>query len=160
MLLNPSRPSAAIQLAIAQEAAAKIGKKIRRLHANSPSEIDEAFAVLAKDRIGALIVSSDALFNVQPEQTVALAARHAIPTVYNLRDYVSLGGLMSYGSSLHDAYSLLGTYASRILKGATPADLPVQRTTKVELILNLKTAKALGLTVPQTLLARADEIIE
>jgi putative ABC transport system substrate-binding protein len=160
MLLNPSRPSAAIQLARAQEAAVRLGKKIRVLHANSPPEIDEAFAVLAKDRIGALIVSSDALFNVQRAQTVALAARHAIPTVYNLRDFVTLGGLMSYGSSLHDAYSLLGVYAGRILNGATPADLPVQRTTKVELILNLKTAKALGLTIPINLLGRADEVIE
>ncbi len=117
MLLNPSRPSAAIQLAIAQEAAARVGKKIRLLHANSPPEIDEAFAVLAKDRVGALIVGSEALFNVQREQIVALAARYAIPTVYNLRDYVTLGGLMSYGSSLHDAYAMLGAYTGRILKG-------------------------------------------
>lgn len=160
MLLNPSRPSAVGQLARAQEAAVSVGKKIRALQAVSPPEIDEAFAVLAKDRIGALIIGTDPLFSAQYERIVALAARHALPTVYNLRHYVAAGGLLSYGSSLHDAYALLGAYAGRILKGATPADLPIQLTTKVELVLNLKTAKTLGLAIPIPLLGRADEVIE
>jgi putative ABC transport system substrate-binding protein len=160
MLLNPSRPSAAIQLVRAQEAVARVGKKIRFLYAVSLPEIDEAFAILANDRIGALIVGTDSLFSAQGERIIALAARHTVPTVYYVRDFVAAGGLMSYGSSMQDAYAMLGAYTGRILKGATPADLPIQRTTKVELALNLKTAKALGLTIPLTLLGRADEVIE
>ena len=160
MLLNPNRPSSAAQLARAQRAARNVGKTIRARNVTGPGELDSAFKAIVSERIGALIIGTDPLFNIRREQVVDLATHHAIPTVYYLREFVTLGGLMSYGSSLIDAYVLVGNYAGRIIKGARPADLPVQRTTKVELVINLKTAKALGLTVPPTLLARADEVIE
>jgi putative ABC transport system substrate-binding protein len=160
LLLNPRRGRAANQVAAAQEAAARVGKKTRVLNAGDAREIDEAFAILTKERIGALVIASEPLFRAESERIVALAAGHALPTAYNLSDYVRAGGLMSYGSSLSDAYFLLGRYTGRILGGVSPGDLPVQRSTKVELALNLKTAKSLGLTFPITLLGRADEVIE
>jgi putative ABC transport system substrate-binding protein len=160
MLLNPGRPSAAVQLTRAQQAAGRFGKTIRALQASNDNEIDSAFQAIAKERIGALIVGTDPLFNIRRQKIVMLAANHAIPTTYYLRDFVAAGGLMSYGSSLSDAYVLVGNYAGRILKGAKPVDLPIQRMTRVELVLNLKTAKALGLTIPITVLGRADEVIE
>jgi putative ABC transport system substrate-binding protein len=160
LLLNPERRNTASQARAAQEAAARVGKKIRALNAASPREIDEAFAILTKERIGALIIAAEPLFTEERDRIVALAARHATPTAYPLRDFVGAGGLMSYGSSLKDAYLLLGRYAGRILGGVRPADLPVQRSAKVELILNMKTAKALGLSIPITVLGRADEVIE
>jgi putative ABC transport system substrate-binding protein len=129
-------------------------------NASNEQEIDAIFATLSEQQANALMVSADALFVSRCDQLVVLSARHALPTIYDLRDYVAAGGLMSYGASLADAYRQLGIYAGKILGGQKPADLPVQQAVKVELIINLKTAKTLGLTVPGTLLARADEVIE
>jgi putative ABC transport system substrate-binding protein len=143
------------------EAAASIlGVRLLNLNATDPGEIDAAFASLARQRIGALLADSDPLFSGRSDQIAALAARHAVPAISHVREFVESGGLMSYGAHLSDAYRLTGNYVGRILKGEKPADLPVQQSTKVELAINLKTAKALGLTFPLTLLGRADEVIE
>jgi putative tryptophan/tyrosine transport system substrate-binding protein len=141
-------------------AARSVGQVIEILHAAAEHEIDQAFARLADIGADALLVAPDPLFSTDPHRLVALAARHAIPALYWRREFVEAGGLMSYGSSLADGLRVVGVYAGRILKGEKPADLPVQAPTKYELVINLKTAKALGLNVPPTLLARADEVIE
>ena len=130
------------------------------LQASTASEIDAAFGSLVEFRGGALVVSADAFLNNRRDQVVALAARHAVPAIYAIRETAAAGGLMSYGPDLNDFYRQTGIYTGKILKGATPADLPVQQVVKLELVINLKTAKALGLTVPQPLLGRADEVIE
>jgi len=160
IMSNPDRPNVAAQLKSAQEAADKIGCKIRILHVRTAGDIDAAFATIEQEHIGALIVSTDAIFNIHRDKIVALATKHAVPALYYLPEFVVAGGLISYGSGLIDAYHLIGVYTGRILKGEKPADLPVQQTTKVELFINLKTAKALGLTIPIMLLGRADEVIE
>ena len=137
-----------------------IGLKIQILKAGTDREIDAAFVSLVQARTGALLVGGDFFFNNRIEQIVALAARHAIPTMYHFREFVVAGGLISYGSSLMDAYREVGLYTGRILKGEKPVDLPVIQATKLELIINLKTAKALGLQIPDRLLALSDEVIE
>ncbi len=160
LIVNPSRPSyQPIRDAI--EAAART--KQRRLvlcEAAGEKDFEPAFATLVRDQAAALLITSDPLYLNHRERLVALAAKHAIPAVYAWREYVATGGLMSYGPVLADEYRQVGAYAGKILKGAKPADLPVQQPTKFELVINLKTAKALGLTVPQSILARADEVIE
>jgi putative ABC transport system substrate-binding protein len=160
-LENPDNPASELLTRDVLAAATVIGLKIQIFKiAGSDSEIDAAFASLAQARIGALLVGNDAFFNNRIERIVALAARHAIPTMYSNREFVVAGGLISYGASLTEEYRQVGLYTGRILKGERPVDLPVQQATKLGLIINLKTAKALGLQVPYKLLALADEIIE
>ena len=159
-LVNPKNPIAESDTRDLQSAANTTRQQILVLHASNESEIENAFAALVQRRAGALLVQSDPFFNSRPRQIVALAARHAIPAIYQWRDFPAAGGLMSYGTVLADAYRQVGIYAGKILQGTKPSDLPVQQAVKIELILNLKTAKLLGLTFPITLLGRADEVIE
>jgi ABC-type uncharacterized transport system substrate-binding protein len=159
-LENPNNPVFELTGRDVLAAAPIVGLKVQILKAGSDREIDAAFASVVQAPTGALLVGGDALFNSRIEQLVALAARHAIPTMYTFREFVVAGGLISYGASLIEQYRQIGLYTGRILKGEKPADLPVQQTTKLGLIINLKTAQALGLTVPPTLLAIADEVIE
>ena len=137
-----------------------MGQEIPVLNASNDRDIDAAFAALVRQRVGGLLVANDGFFVGRREQLIALAARHAIPAMYFLREFASAGGLMSYGNSLADAYRQVGITTGKILKGAKPADLPVEQAVKIELVVNLKTAKALGLDVPTTLLLRANEVIE
>ncbi len=158
-LVNPKFPDAERDTAAVQEAARAKGLVLRILKASTESDIDTAFASLVDLQAGGLLVG-DPTYLARREQIVALAARYAVPTVYDWREYVAVGGLISYGTSLTDTYRNVGTYVGKILKGAKPADLPVQQPTTFELVVNLKTAAALGLTVPPSILARADEVIE
>jgi putative ABC transport system substrate-binding protein len=143
-----------------QVAARKLGLQFHMLYASAERDFDAVFATLAQLRVGGLVIGSDPFFNSRSEQLAVLAIRHGMPAVYQYREFAAAGGLMSYGGSLTDMYRQVGVHTGRILKGEKPADLPVQQTTKVELIINLKTAKALGIEMPATLLARADEVIE
>jgi putative ABC transport system substrate-binding protein len=160
LLVNPKNASAERIIRDVQEAARTKGLQLHVLKASSESEIDTAFASLVQLHAGALVVGADPFLSNQREQLVALASRHAVPAIYAWREFAASGGLMSYGSILTVAYRLVGIYAGKILKGAKPSDLPVEQPTKFEFVINLKTAKALGLTVPGTMLARADEVIE
>jgi putative ABC transport system substrate-binding protein len=159
-LVNPNTPAAEIQSTELQTAARTLGLKLHVLHASSERDFDAVFANLAQQRSGGLVIAGDALFTSLSEQLAALALRQAVPTIYQFREFVAAGGLMSYGDNLADSYRLTGVYTGRILKGEKPADLPVMQSTKVELVINLKTARALGLSVPLSLLGRADEVIE
>jgi putative ABC transport system substrate-binding protein len=160
VLLNPNRQDHAYHLREVKESAAAIGQQIHLLSASNESEIDSAFATATQLRAGAMLVGSDPFFNSQRDKIVALAARHAIPAIYEQREHALAGGLMSYGTNISDGYRQAGVYAGRILKGEKPADLPVVQSTKFEFVINLKTAKALGIEVPPNLSAEADEIIE
>jgi putative ABC transport system substrate-binding protein len=159
-LLNPNNPNAEPETANAQAAARGLGLQIHILRVSSDQEIDTAFATLVDLKTDALIVSPDASFQSRRDQFVRLAARQAVPTIYYSREYVAAGGLLSYGASFTGMYRQAGNYVGRILSGAKPADLPIEQPTKFELVINLKTANALGLTIPPNLLARADEVIE
>ena len=160
VLVNPNFPGATFQLRDVQEAARTLGHTMHVLNASTGSEINTAFATIAQQRTDALLVAGDPFFLGRVSQFVTLAARHAVPTIYAQREYVAGGGLISYGTSVTDAYRQVGVYVGRILRGAKPTDLPVVRATKFELVINLQTAKLLSLEVPPTLLARADEVIE
>ena len=161
LLVNPTNPPLAETLASDLQAAARsLGLQLHVLQARTEGDFDTVFANLVKLRVGGLVIGSDIFFVSRIEQLAALTVRHAVPAIFQYREFAASGGLMSYGGSLADSFRQVGTYAGRILKGEKPADLPVQQSTKVELFINLRTAKALGLTVPPTLLARADEVIE
>jgi putative ABC transport system substrate-binding protein len=160
LLVNPSNPSTERAVRDVQEAARAKGVQLQVLKAGSESEIDAAFASLVQLHAAALVVAGDAFFASRRDQLAALASRHAVPAIYPLRQFAVAGGLISYGPSLIVIWRQAGIYAGRILNGAKPADLPVQQPTTFELVINLNTAKALGLTVPQLLLATADEVIE
>jgi putative tryptophan/tyrosine transport system substrate-binding protein len=160
VLLNPTNPPFDAQLSDIREAARAAGQQIHILHANSEREIDAAFTMAVEVRAGALLVAADPFIFSRRDRVVALAARHASPTIYEVREYVVAGGLASYGVSLADAYRQVGNYTGRILKGEKPADLPVVQSTKFEFVLNLKTAKTLGVSISDNLLTLANEVIE
>src|SRR3984893_3584889 len=160
LLVNPTDPRAETQTGEMQEAAHALGLQIHVLNASTEGEINTVFAILSQLRLGALLVVTSNLFSRRREQFVTLAARQGVPAIYQYREYVAAGGLISYGTSITDAYRQAGIYAGRILKGEKPDDLPVLRPTKFELVINLKTTKTLGLTIPSGVLAIADEVIE
>jgi putative ABC transport system substrate-binding protein len=161
LLVNPANPVVAdAQAKELQAAISTLDLNLMLVKASNPLEMEDAFATLVRERVEALQIGVDPLFGNHVDQLVALAARHKVPTIYPWREFTAAGGLMNYGSSIPDAFRQVGVYTGQILKGAKPADLPVQRPTKLQFVLNLKAAKALGLTIPPTLLARADEVIE
>jgi putative tryptophan/tyrosine transport system substrate-binding protein len=160
VLVNPTGPNLAAVTRDLQQAARNLGLPIHILHASNESDLDAAFAALVRLRAGALVIGTDTFFNSQSAQLAALAQRHAVPAIYQYREFAAAGGLMSYAGSITDAYRVAGVYTGRILKGEKPSDLPVQQSTKAELFINLKTAKSLRIDVPATILARADEVIE
>jgi putative tryptophan/tyrosine transport system substrate-binding protein len=160
VLINPNSPEAQIQLADIERAARELGRQVQFLNASTAGEIDQAFMVLTDRRADALFISADPFFAGRIHQLVALTMRHRIPATFVIRAFPAAGGLMSYGTSIDDAYRQVGVYTGLILKGAKPADLPVTQSTRFELVINLKTAQVLGLTIPPGVLAIADEVIE
>jgi putative ABC transport system substrate-binding protein len=160
LLVNPNNPTGESIIGAVQEAARAKGVELHVLKAGTDSEIETAFASLVQLQANALVVGGDPLFNSRREQLAALASRDAVPAIYEYREFADAGGLISYGPSLTDTWRKVGIYVGKILNGAKPADLPVQQPTTVELVVNLNTARALGLTIPQSILARADEVIE
>lgn len=159
-ILNPHFPLAGGQLQEFEAAALKIGRRLFIVKAADDAELDAAFAALQRERVGALVVASDPFFDTRRTRIIAFAAEQRLPAIYQFREYALEGGLISYGASITDAYRQVGIYAGRILDGVKPADLPVLQPTKFDFVINLKTAKALGLTVPPSVLARADEVVE
>jgi putative tryptophan/tyrosine transport system substrate-binding protein len=159
-LSNPTFPTAETQLNDVQEGARSLGVEIEIFRASTEAEIESAFNAIPQQRLGALVVAADPFYDTRRVQLVVLMARHSLPAMYHLREYAAAGGLMSYGIDLADVYRQMGSYAGKILRGAKPADLPVVQPTRFELVINLPTARVLGLTVPQSLLAAADEVIE
>jgi putative ABC transport system substrate-binding protein len=160
VVVDPNSPDTAVEIKELLAAAGTLGKQIKTFNVSNDGEISAAFAAMAEQRVAAAMVTSSPIYLPQRQKFTDVAARYAIPTVYFVRDFVEAGGLMSYGTSFADAYRLAGVYAGRILKGDEPGDLPVQQSVKVELVINLKTAKTLGMSVPMPLLGRADEVIE
>jgi putative ABC transport system substrate-binding protein len=160
LLVNPTGTLADVQIKDMKEAVEGLSRRLQVANVSSESEIDAAFAALSQSKVGALVIGTDPIFALYRGQIIALAARYKIPAIYNIREYCEVGGLMSYGASLTDTWRQAAIYVSRVLKGEKPANLPVLQPTKFELVINLKTAKALGITVPPTLLATADEVIE
>ena len=160
VVLNPNRPDHASHMGEVQEAARAIGQQIHIALASNESAINAAFATAVQLRAGAMLVGSDPFFNSQRDKIIALAARHAIPAIYEQREYALAGGLMSYGTNFSDGYRQAGVYVGRILKGEKPGDLPVVQSTKFEFVINLKTATVLGLTIPAGVISIADEVIE
>jgi ABC-type uncharacterized transport system substrate-binding protein len=161
LLVNPAVPATAEPVSRSSQAAAQaLGLQLHTVHASSDRDFAAVFERLTQLRVGALVIGPDTLFTSRSEQLAKLTVRHEMPAIYEFREFAAAGGLMSYASSETEYYRLVGTYAARVLKGDKPADLPVQRSTKVELFLNLKTAKALGITVPLPLSGRADEVFE
>jgi ABC-type uncharacterized transport system substrate-binding protein len=161
LLVNPTNPTFAEPTArTLQVAAHTLGLQLHVLHASAERDFDSVFAAIVQLRVGALVIAIDSFFTGRREKLGALALRHGVPAIYQYRDFAAAGGVMSYGGSPTEPYRLVGLYTGRVLKGEKPADLPVQQVTRVELIINLKVARALGLDVPTTLLVRADEVIE
>jgi putative tryptophan/tyrosine transport system substrate-binding protein len=160
VLADPAFPATPSTVADLQAASRILGLQLVVVEARTDSDLEMAFATFSQQRVGAVLVSNGVLFNRRMEQLAALAARHALPAINPFREFPLAGGLMSYGSSLGHAFHQAGIYAGRILKGEKPADLPVEQSTKFDLVINLKTANALGLTIPETLLAIADEVIQ
>ncbi len=159
-LVNPTNPGAEAEVRELKETARALGLQLHISNASTAREIDEAFATLIQQRVGALLVTADNFFFGRRDQLIVLTARHALPAITQLGEFAAAGGLMSYGASLPEAYRKAAVYVGRVLKGEKPADLPVQQATKVELVINLNTAKAIGITFPITLLGRADQVIE
>jgi putative tryptophan/tyrosine transport system substrate-binding protein len=159
-MLNPTSPSAERQAKDLQTAGRALGLQIHVVHASNGQEIEAAFNTFTRQNVGAAIIGADPGLYAWRDQIVALAARHAIPAVYEIREYVDAGGLMSYGTNVKDAYRLAAIYVGRILKGEKPADLPVMQETKFELVLNMKTAKTLGINIPDNVLSLVDDVIE
>jgi putative ABC transport system substrate-binding protein len=160
LLVNPTNPNTELDVHDIDTAARSLGIRILRVNAGSERDFDQAFATMAQQSIGALIVNADAFFYARRDQLIELATRLAVPAIYEQREFATAGGLMSYGASIAEAYRKAGIYVGRILRGEAPGDLPIQQATRFELVINLKTAKALGLEMPATLLALADEVIE
>jgi putative ABC transport system substrate-binding protein len=159
-LVNPTGPSGELETRDVQAAAEVLGQKLLIVRASTDGELESAFATLARQRVSALVIGADIFFNNRLAQLVAMTSRQALPSIYGFRDFPAMGGLMSYGTNFTDGFRRIGSYAGRILKGERPAELPMQQSTKVELVINLKTAKALGISIPLPLVGRADEVIE
>jgi putative ABC transport system substrate-binding protein len=160
LLVNPTNPNAELLSRAVEAAAVTLGVKLLVLHASADADFDKVFERITAARAAGLVIGPDPFFNTRNNQLAALTIKHAVPAIYQYRQFAAAGGLLSYSASLSDSHRLVGVYTGRILAGAKPGDLPVEQSTRIELIVNLKTAKALGLTVPPTLLARADEVIE
>jgi putative ABC transport system substrate-binding protein len=160
MLVNPTSPYVETETADVKASARVLGRQLRVLNAGTAQEIDAAFATLVQQRAGGLLVSGDPFFDSERDRLVALAARYSVPAIYQWREFATIGGLISYGTSILDAYRQAGIYVGKILKGATPADMPVLQPTRFETVVNLKTARALGVAVPDKLIVAAEEVIE